>query len=259
MAGDRARQTHHLRRDRDLITKTYRSWSRQEHRREWDTLRRVAVHQPGLAPTPVRATLDEEPPSVTMTVLPGRPITGRWTDVRVRLLSEAMRRLWSVPCAGMAAIDMHDPTYWRDLAARSPRPSTGVEQQAYDLAVSWIGGSELDAVLDGHQPPILGQGDPQPGNMLFDGLLIRLVDFEDAGASDVCFELANFAEHLGTRAAGLDRLADLVDHDQRRYRSCRRLIASFWLFRLLPDPTGARPPRPEELHQQAQRLIALLS
>lgn len=157
----------------------------------------------------------------------------------------------------MSAIDMHKSTYWRDLAARSQRPPSGIERQAYDLAAPWIGGSGLDALLDGEQTQILGQGDPQPGNMLYDGQVIRLVDFEDAGASDVSFELANFGEHLGTREAGLDRLADLIDHDQERYRSCRQLIAAFWLFTLLPDPTGARPPRSVELQQQALRLIGL--
>lgn len=157
----------------------------------------------------------------------------------------------------MPATEGHDPTYWRDLAAKSERPRSGAEQEAYDLAVGWIEGSELDALLDGHQVQILGQGDPQPGNMLFDGIALRLVDFEDAGASDVCFELANFTEHLGTRDTGLERLADLIDHDDQRYRRCRALIASYWLFGLLPDPTGARASRQAELHQQALRLLNL--
>lgn len=189
---------------------------------------------------------------MTMTVLPGSPISGRWSENQIRLMAEAMRRLWSIPCDGMTAIETHGPIYWRDLAARSRRPRTGVEQEAYDLAVGWIDGSELEALLGGRQPQVLGQGDPQPGNMLYDGTSIRLVDFEDAWASDVCFELANFAEHFGTRDTRLDQLADLIDHDDQRYRWCRGLIASFWLFRLLPDPTGARPPRSAELHQQAR-------
>lgn len=258
MADGRTRQTHQLRRDRDLITKTYRSWSRQEPHREWTTLNLLAVHQPGLAPEPITAELDEEPPSITMTVLPGSPIIGYWTNDQIDLLADAVQRLWHLPCDRLAPIDMHDPQYWRDLAARSLRPTSGVAQRAFDLAVEWIVGSDLNALLDGRTPQILGQGDPQPGNMLYDGKAIRLIDFEDTGTSDVCFELANFAEHLGTRDTGLDRLADLVDHDHRRYHLYRRLIASFWLFRLLPDPTGTRPPRTAELHDQAVRLIDLL-
>lgn len=214
-------------------------------------------HQPGLAPAPVSAQLDADPPLVTITVLPGSPIAGRWSENQIRLMAEAMRRLWSVPCDGMTAIDWRDPAYWRNLVAGSQRPVIGVEAVAYDLAVGWIDGPELESLLDGCQPQILGQGDPQPGNMLYDGISIRLVDFEDAGPSDVCWELANFVEHLGTRDTGLDRLADLVDHDDQRYRRCRALIASFWLFALLPDPTGSRPPRSAELHRQALRLSGL--
>ncbi|WP_228265948.1 phosphotransferase [Microlunatus elymi] len=253
----RARQTHHLRRDRDLITKTYRTWGRQEHHREWTTLNLLALHQPGLAPEPISAELDREPPSITMTALPGDPIVGYWTDDQIHLLAKAMRRLWDVPGDRPAPIDMHNAHYWRHLAARSLRPASGVELRAFDLTVDWITGPALNSLLDGRTLQILGQGDPQPGNMLYDGRGIRLVDFEDAGASDVCFELANFAEHLGARGTGLDRLADLIDHDHRRYHLYRRLIASFWLFRLLPDPTGARPPRTAELHDQAVRLIDL--
>lgn len=259
MSVGAVRQTHQLHRDGDLITKTYRSWRRGEHRREWDTLSLLALHQPGLAPRPVTARLDAQPPSLTMTVLPGSPIVGRWTTEQVELLAETMSRLWAVPCHGMPVSEGLHPAYWRDLAAVSPRPSGGAEQEAYDWAVGWIDGPELDALLDGNHEQILGQGDPQPGNMLYDGTALRLVDFEDAGASDVCFELANFAEHLGARDAGLARLADLIEHDDRRYRKCRALIASYWLFRLLPDPAGLRTPRPSELHQQALRLIDLVN
>lgn len=82
---------------------------------------------------------------------------------------------------------MHDPAYWRDMAAKALPPPSGIERDAYDLAVTWIVGSELDALLDAHNERILGQGDPQTGNLLYDGTSIRIVDFEDAGASDVSF------------------------------------------------------------------------
>ncbi len=257
MADPGARQTHLLRRDGDLITKTYRGWDRDQHTREWDALTRLARYAPGLGPKPVSALLDAKPPSVTMTVIPGQPIVGAWTDEQIRLLAETLRRLWKIPTAGLTPIDMHESAYWRDLADKAVRPPNGVEQEAYDLAEEWIAGPDLDLVLDGQQQQILGQGDPQPGNLLYDGESIRLVDFEDAGASDVCFELANFAEHLGTRGTGLDRVAEIIDHDQSRYRQCRRLLASFWLFRLLPDPTGTRRNRTVKLPEQAARLVDL--
>ena len=257
MAVTGARQTHLLRRDGNLITKTYREWNRDQHLREWDALSRLARHAPGLAPAPVSALLDARPPSVTMTVITGQPIIGPWTDYQMQLLADALRRLWTVPCDGLTAIDMHEPAYWRRRAARAVRPPGGVEQVAYDLAAEWIAQPDLDVLLDGHQAQVLGQGDPQPGNLLYDGESIRLVDFEDAGASDVCFELANFAEHLGTREIGLDRIADLVDHDENRYLQCRRLLASFWLFRLLPKLDGTRRTRTVTATDQATRVIEL--
>lgn len=199
MADSAPRQTHELRRDGELITKTYRSWARGEHRREWAALNLLAEHRPGLAPEPVRADLEGTPPSITMTVVPGRPIAGRWTDDQVDLLAEAMTRLWSVPTE-LDSIGVHAPDYWRRLVATSIRPSGGTEQKVYDLASAWINGPALDDLLDGSAPQVFGQGDPQTGNLLLDHNRIRLVDFEDARASDACFELANFAEHLGNRA-----------------------------------------------------------
>lgn len=259
MGNQGPRQTHRLDRDGDLITKTYRSWSRGEHRREWWTLNQLADYQPGLAPQPISADLEATPPSITMTVLPGRPITGIWSGDQLGLLGDAMRSLWSTPCDGLEPIDVHHPGYWRALAGSSVRPPLGAERQAYDLAAAWIDSPDLDALLDSSQLRILGQGDPQPGNMIYDGVRIRLVDFEDAGASDPDFELANFAEHLGTRGTGLDQLVAHFEVDERRYQFCRRLLASFWLFTLLPDPEGIRPPRTAELHDQALRLIDLFS
>lgn len=252
----RPRQTHHLRRHGGLITKTYQSWSRDEHRREWEALNRLASHQPGLGPQPVQAALDAEPPSITMTIIPGTPIAGRWSDDQIRLLADAMSRLWSTPADGLAPLDLYEPGYWRALMDGSKRPATGIEQQAYDLAERWISGPELDALLAGPLR-VLGHGDPQPGNLLYDGERIRLVDFEDAGAGDPCFELANFVEHLGARDAGLERMADLIDHDADRYQRFRRLLAVFWLMKLLPDPDGIRPPRATELREQSLRLIDL--
>lgn len=257
MANTEARQTHLLRRDGNLVTKTYREWNRDQHIREWDALNRISGDAPGLAPAPVSALLEARPPSITMTVVPGEPITGPWTDRQIRLLAEALRSLWSVPSEGFIAIDMHEAAYWRRRASRAVGPLNDVEQEAYEVAAEWIAHPDLDLLLDGRQPRILGHGDPQPGNLLYDGSSIRLVDFEDAGVSDVCFELANFAEHLGARDTGLDRVADLIEHDENRYLQCRRLLASFWLFRLLPRPDGSRRVRTVTAAEQATRLLDL--
>lgn len=257
MVSSGVRHTHLLRGDGDVITKTYRGWGRDQHLREWSALNRLAVDAPGPAPAPVGALLDARPPSITMTMIPGQPIAGRWTDHQISLLADVLRRLWQVSSDGLPPIDMHQPDYWRQLAAGATPPVSGIVRDAYELVVDWLGGAELDAVLAGAHRQILGQGDPQPGNLLWDGEAIRLVDFEDSGASDVCFDLANFAEHIGTRGTGLHHVAELIQHDSWRYRRCRRLLASFWFFRMLPDLTGARRSRTVTLHDQAVRLVGL--
>jgi len=43
-------------------------------------------------------------------------------------------------------------------------------------------------------------------NYLWDGHRIRIVDFEDAGRSDVAYELASLVEHLSARDTEWDRL-----------------------------------------------------
>jgi aminoglycoside phosphotransferase (APT) family kinase protein len=43
---------------------------------------------------------------------------------------------------------------------------------------------------------VLGHGDPNLANFLWDGSQLRLVDFEDSGPGDRAFELALLTEHL---------------------------------------------------------------
>ncbi|SDT46770.1 phosphotransferase family protein [Microlunatus soli] len=254
-AGPPVRHTHAITRDGELITKTFRSWSRGEPLREWRALRHLAETAPGLAPEPVAAEPLAEPPWLRMRVVPGQPVTGPWTDDHLDALAASMRQLWSVPVpTALDPIDFHSTAAWRDLVARTPELDPG-PQRAVDLGIRrWIGSGELVDLLTADRPPILGQGDPQVGNMLYDAGRFRLVDFEDAGRSDLAFELANFAEHLGTRGTGLDRLADRFDVDPARYWLCRRLIASFWFFTL----STQRDRRNDEFVEQSTRLEALL-
>ena len=48
------------------VVKRFRRWDQGEHRREWRALNLLAEHAPGLAPAPVCADLEADPPSVTM-------------------------------------------------------------------------------------------------------------------------------------------------------------------------------------------------
>jgi len=50
------------------------------------------------------------------------------------------------------------------------------------------------------QGAVLGQGDGNLANFLWDGGQVRIVDFEDSGPSDRAFELAVLVEHLSAVA-----------------------------------------------------------
>jgi hypothetical protein len=63
--------SHHLRVDRETVTKTFRFWSRGEPDREWEALTLLAEHAPGLAPVPVRREVRDGAPAVVMTRVPG--------------------------------------------------------------------------------------------------------------------------------------------------------------------------------------------
>jgi thiamine kinase-like enzyme len=111
---------------------------------------------------------------------------------------------------------------------------------------------------------ILGQGDPNFANFLWDGGRVRLVDFEDCGPSDRGFELAILVEHLSawsdTRLDADTFLAlfDLTSAERGRVRTCRRLAALFWLILLRPGGSASARNPPCTLQRQARRLLELL-
>jgi hypothetical protein len=67
--------THTLIFGEGTVTKRYAAWDRGEPRREWAALRHICRHAPDLVPAPVAAELDDVPRSVTMTIVPGQPLT----------------------------------------------------------------------------------------------------------------------------------------------------------------------------------------
>lgn len=111
---------------------------------------------------------------------------------------------------------------------------------------------------------VLGQGDANLANFLWDGSQVRIVDFEDSGPSDRAFELAVLVEHISAWSdAGLSADAflgsfGLTAAEQVRVREYCRLSALFWLMMLPPgSPAHDRNP-PGTLERQATRLLLLL-
>lgn len=172
--------------------------------------------------------------------------------MQVDALVAAITRLWSIPFDGPWSDDL---AFARRLTS-GPRPAS-LAGEAYDAALAWWDGP--DPALLGERPKVtvLGHRDPYLENYLWDGSRVRIVDFEDACASDPATEVAILLEHLSARDSGLH--ADLFDVDPVRLLAARRLWAMFWLWRLLPGgPSASRnPPGTAEL--QAQRLLQLLA
>jgi len=250
--------THELTFVGPLLVKRYTSWARGEPRREWSVLQRVHGHVEDLTPRPVAADLDADPPTVTMTVLPGEPLDENPTPAQIDALAAAMATLWAVPHHNIPSVDV-----WRDdldFARRlttARRPARGVAAAAYDAAASWWHGPDPALLHTEPTMTVLGHRDPNLANYLWDGQKVRIVDFEDAAISDPATELALLVEHLSARQLDADGFCSRFDVDVIRLRAARRLWATFWLWLLLPGgPSHWRNP-PGTADAQAERLLRL--
>jgi Phosphotransferase enzyme family len=150
-----------------------------------------------------------------------------------------------VPADGLRLIapsSSADLARFRDiLIARRP-PASGVVAEAHAAALAWWDGPQVRqfaAIAD----PVVGHGDPNLSNYLWDGARVRIVDFEDAGRSDMELELANLVEHMSSRDTDWDEFVNHFPVDGRRFRAARVLWASCWLTMLMPGgPSAHRNP-----------------
>jgi aminoglycoside phosphotransferase (APT) family kinase protein len=267
--------THQVSVDREgqVVVKRYLDSHRGEPAREWRALQLLAEHAPRLAPEPISADLDASPPSIVMSLLPGEPLGGRpLTAPQEGALAVAVGQLWqAVPVELVAPVPGEVDTRaelvqvvrdWLDSADPGP---DGPVRDGLTSAAAWLAGTTLRAAsagpgrVDDSMPRVLGQGDANPANFLWDGELVRIVDFEDSGVSDRAFELAVLVEHVSAwRDAGLDgdrfiARFDLSATEQSQLADWRRLLALYWLlrFRRRTDAGAAAG--------QAGRLLSLLS
>jgi Ser/Thr protein kinase RdoA (MazF antagonist) len=266
--------THEISVDHDgqVVVKRYVDSHRGEPAREWRALQLLAEHAPRLAPEPISADFDASPPVIVMSLLPGEPLGDQpLTTPQERALAVAVGQLWqAVPVELVTPVPgeidtradlvrvVHD---W--LAGAAPGADPAV-RDALVRAAAWLAGTTALAAAAGPGPAgravprVLGHGDANLANFLWDGELVRIVDFEDSGVSDRAFELAALVEHVSAwRDAGLDAdrfIAgfDLSATEHSQLAEWRRLVALSWLLRLRQraDSGAAR--------LQAGRLLSLL-
>src|SRR6266542_1408761 len=121
----------------------------------------------------------------------------------------------------------------------------------------WSANSQTETLA---QPgrPVFGKGDAGLGNCLWDGVTLRLVDFDYSGISDRPFDLAELMEHIEARAtADASWQAFLAERqlgaaEWTRLSAARQLLAIFWAFRLSAEPADIQA-------AQLERAARLLS
>ena len=193
-----------------------------------------------------------------MSVLPGVPLDGRLDDVRMHAMIEALRALWSASTENLPPrrFAPREALSVAQDAFRGETKPPGVAGRAFDASIEFLASSDL---VDDSQPAVLGHSDPNLANYLWDGSRVRIVDFEDAGRSDVAYEVATLVEHLSASDTDWRPLTDAVDVDATRLLAGRRLAASLWLARLLPGGLSANRNPTGTLERQAEHVLALMN
>jgi aminoglycoside phosphotransferase len=256
----------------DVVIKRYRSRGNDEPHREWRALTLLHAHAPGIAPAPISADLDAEPPTVVMSRLSGTPLEhGPVADLAVAVadavarVQEAipLRTLTELPArAGHSLELLKQVRTWCAAVQRPANDPTVTE--ALRGAEVWLRQPALEAMLGRPGQPVFGTGDGNLANFLWDGTEVRLVDFEYSGRSDRPYELAELAEHISVRTAngpGMEDVLERFDLDSAevgKLKNCRRLLAAFWLLRIMGNDRGDPQIRANVMAGQATRLLTLL-
>ncbi|MBE1532685.1 phosphotransferase [Actinomadura algeriensis] len=91
------RTTHHVEIS-DVVVKRYRARDHDQPHRERRALE--LLRGTGLAPEPLHAEPDADPPSITMSRLPGTPLDG-YTPATAEAVARTLARLHAVPSGGL--------------------------------------------------------------------------------------------------------------------------------------------------------------
>ena len=254
----------------DLVVKRYRGCASERPAREWGALTQLAAHAPDLAPAPHAAHLDDVPPWIAMSRVPGTALRGsRVTLDQERLLAACASRLFdALPAPTLAKLPaktwsgpwaIETSRAW--CATSLPNGTAAIILQAHAVSTEWL----LATPVFPSTRPVFTNGDGNLANYLCDGSDVRVVDFEYAGRSDLTTELAEITEHVSAwvdTAFDADRFLtrfDLSTQERSVLGIHRALFALEWLHVLFDqDPNlGVNPPGTAE--RQAQRVLARLA
>lgn len=263
-----AHRTHHLTIAAQTVRKRYVSWNRGEPDREWAALTLLAEHAPHLAPVPIDRTVDDGRPVVVMSRLRGATPAARLDEPQTRALAAALLRLFSVPVPLELPVRISGSARMPDeILAQLSAPGdlsrcldSTLVSTAMRSARTWLGEHRPAPPTD----RVLGMGDGNLANFLWDGTAFGLVDFEDSGVSDLTFEVADLVEHASSRlrrALDVDLLVEalqLTAAQQPRLQEHRALFACFWLAMLLPGGRGFHRNPPGSTEDQAAHVLQLL-
>ena len=253
-----------------VVRKTYVSWSKGEPDREWAALEHLEQHAPGLGPRPIERSVADGRPVVVMSRVPGEPLDGTLSLLQMAALTSALQVLFTVPVPAVLPERANDPSSFPHLfgswLAREYEwtrcQDSVLVRHAVAVARAWTDDHEIasDWIVD----RVIALGDGNLDNVLWDGDVCRLIDWEEYGASDFAYELADVVEHASSR---LQRRLDVeeflrafgLDPAQRaRVEHHRKMFACFWLAMLLPGNRGwHRNPR-GATEDQARHVLRLI-
>jgi Phosphotransferase enzyme family len=279
--GPRPFSTHDVTVEEEIAVKRFRTavgadkrWLYgDEPRREWRALNLLARYAPGLAPRPIRAELDADPPLIAMSRLPGEPLGIRpVTEAQEDAIATALNRLHhAIPLSVLATVE-RAPASTRLLRERVRDMANAcnagrldpLPRQAHRAALGWLDSGWAEGHSSTTKLPVFAQCDGNLANHLWDGHRVHLVDFETSGRGERATELADFVEHITVWAhAGinaetfLDRF-DLDAGERQQITQLRRLNAAFWVMRLLPGGSAFQRNPPGTFERQASHLLDLL-
>ncbi|GAA1574974.1 MULTISPECIES: phosphotransferase family protein [Kribbella] len=239
--------THDIEVTGTTVTKHYTSWSRDEPAREWTALSVLSRAAPGLTPTPLATSAHW----LRMTRVPGHPLTAPLAPAQLAALGDALETLWSAPTEDLEPIDLTPLVERTRTGLQSLATTEGVIAEA---ASTWLADEPPHLTT---RDPVLAHGDPNLANYLWDGVRVRIIDFEDSGQGDRTVELANLVEHLAWRNADPAPLVRRFAPDPRRFQAARRLWSGFWLTLIGPGGPSAHRNPPGTAEAQARRVLRL--